>query len=287
MSQIIGTEETFFFSSDTELGAQNKDLDGSRFQIRLNKSISIPPSAMDVSIECIAANIWYTSPNISDEYKNNRMHLVFNSTVFYLTIPDGLYGSDTLNATIQREISKQPVPGGSGNFAGSSIVIYENPATQRVVIGLASGLQLITSDLPGKQNVAPTLGFTIDVISTYTGESFEGDEVAKLNRINAYLLHTDLVQDGISINSQYDSILTEVQLNVDPGSLLSYRPFIPYSVSGKHLKYGTKDLLTFYLTDEKNRPVNTFGENYSFTIVIKYKMRENSSMLHINVPHIN
>jgi len=287
MSTVIETQETFFFSSDKTIGAQNRDLNGSRFQVRLNKPISVPPTAMDVSIECIAANIWYTSPNVAAEYENNRLHLVYNSTPVVITIEDGLYDSASLDALVQRAIQKIPIPGGTGNFASSSIKIFENPATQRIVIELAAGLGIDTALGLGKNNIASTLGFTVDVVATVTGETFEADRVAKLNRINAYLLHTDLVQDGISINSTYDSILTEIQLTTGVGGLINYRPFIPYKVSGKHLKYGNKDLLTFYLTDEQNRPIDTFGENYSFTIVIKYKLREHSSMLKINVPHLN
>ena len=285
MNSLVETQETFFFSSDSNLGAQNKDLNGSRFQVRLNTPISIPSSAIDVSIECIAANIWYTSPNIAEEYKNNILYLEYNSTTIPITLPDGLYASDTLNAYVKRALGKITKPGDTSKFAESSIKIFENPASQKIVFALAAGLTLDATS--GPNNVSQTLGFTTSVTSTYSGESFEGDEIAQLNRINGYLLHSDIVQDGISINSQYDSILTEVQLTAEPGKLLNYRPYIPYKVSGKHLKYGNKDLLTFYLTDEQNRPIDTFGENYSFTIVIRYKMRENASMLRLNVPHIN
>lgn len=285
MNNLVETQETFFFSSDSDLGAQNKDLNGSRFQVRLNKPISIPSAAVDVSIECIAANIWYTSPNIAAEYNNNILYLEYNNTSIPITLPDGLYASDTLNAYVKREIGKITIPGGTTKISSSSIKIFENPASQKIVIALANGFTVDATI--GPNNVAQTLGFTTSVTSTYTGEGFEADEIAQLNRINAYLLHTDLVQDGISINSQYDSILTEIQLTASAGRLLNYRPYIPYKVSGKHLKYGNKDLLTFYLTDEKNRPIDTFGENYSFTVVIKYKIRENASMLRLNVPHIN
>jgi len=294
MSQLVETTRTFFFSSDENLGAVNKDLKGSRFQVRLNTPLSVPPTAIDVAIECIAANIWYVSPNIAEEYGNNRLHLVYYSTPLNLTpititIPDGLYGTDTLNAVVQRQIATFQIPDGTSNFVPTSIALFENPATQRVVISLSNKLGFDANPIPGpgKNNIAETLGFTNSFTASYTGETFEADEVAKFNRINSYLLHTDLVQDGISINSQYDSILTEVQLNARPGDLLAYRPFIPYRVSGKHLKYGNKDFLTFYLTDEQNRPVDTFGENYSFTIIVKYKIREHTSMLGINVPHLN
>ena len=150
---------------------------------------------------------------------------------------------------------------------------------------MAQCLQLSTSDaLP--ENVAKTLGFTTDILATFTGEGFLGDSIAQLNRINSFLIHTDLVHDGLSINSSYDSILTDIQLTVSPGSLLTYRPYIPYRVTGKHLKYGTKDLITFRLTDEQNRHIDTFGEEWSLTIIIRYKIHDHTSMLQLNAPHV-
>lgn len=288
MSSLVETELTYFFSSSESLGATNKDLNGSRFQVRLNKPIAVPPAAVDVSIECVAANIWYNSPNVAAEFGNNTFHFEYASVPFSFVLPDGLYGSDTLNQIIQRNLAQTDNPLG-GKFSPTSIVISENVATQRVVISLADGMTIRT-DPAFSNNIAATLGFTHDIhtnlISTFTGHSFEGDEVAQLNRINSYLLHTDLVHDGISINNSYDSILSEMQLTVPPGSLLTYRPYLPYKVSGKHLKFGTKDNLTFYLTDEQNRPIDTFGENYSFTLVIRYKVKEHATMMQINNPHL-
>lgn len=296
---LIETEQTLFFSSNENLGAQNKDLNGSRFQVRLDRPVSIPPSAVDVSIECSSANIWYTSPNIAEEYGNNKLHLRFYqdpgfsiSADVVLTIPDGLYGGDTLNAVVQRLISNTVIPyliqpDPQEYFSPSSIRIYESPAEQKLVIELSKFLGINTDPL-AENNVAYTLGFTTDVFGQFTGrgQKFVADEIAKLNRINSYLLHSDIVQDGISINSSYDSILTEIQLDVGPGELITFRPYHPYKISGRHLKHGPRDLITFYLTDEQNRPIDTFGEDFSFTIVIKYKLREHSAMLNINVPHV-
>ena len=201
------------------------------------------------------------------------------------TLPDGLYGADSLNLSIKRWLKSLGIPGGGGRFSEDAIKITADIATQKLVFEMAQGLQLSTSDaLP--ENVAKTLGFTNDIIATFTGESFLGDNIAELNRINSFLIHTDLVHDGLSINSSYDSILTDIQLTVSPGSLLTYRPYIPYRVTGKHLKYGTKDLITFRLTDEQNRHVDTFGEEWSLTIIIRYKIHDHSSMLQLNVPHV-
>lgn len=292
MSGLIETENTYFFSSSEQLGAINKDRNGSRFQIALQKPITVPPAAIDVSIECIAANIWHYSPNVSAEFNNNTFHFQYAGVDIPIVLPDGLYGADSLNKTVQRLLSAVDIPGSPGvKFAESSILIYGNVATQRIVIQMAGGLSLnVDTALPN--NIAPLIGFTVGTVGTlvtsqYVGHYFEGDQLAEINRINAYLLHSDIVQDGISINSSFDSILAEIQLTARAGSLLTYRPYIPYKVSGKHLKFGPKDFLTFYLTDELNRPVDMFGENYSFTIVIKYKIYDHAANIPVNTPHVN
>jgi len=107
-------------------------------------------------------------------------------------------------------------------------------------------------------NVAFTLGFASQSgsaakVSTYDGEYFEAENVARLTRINGYLLHGDIVNQGLSLNNCYSTILTEIQLSVGPGKLLTYNPYNPYKLDGNHLKFGPKSLFTFYLTDEKNK----------------------------------
>ena len=77
----------------------------------------------------------------------------------------------------------------------------------------------------------------------------------------------------------FNVFMTEIQLSVSPGKLLTYRPYLPYKIDGNHLKYGSKKLITFFLTDEQNRPIDTFGENYSFAVVIKYKVETHTTNL--------
>ena len=131
---LVQTEQTLFFSSSEALGAQNIDLDGSRFQVRLDAPISVPPGAVDVTIECVAANIWFVSPNISEEIGNNKLYMSYNLlNIPVFTLPDGLYGADSLNLTIKRWLKSQGIPGGSGRFGEDAIKITADIATQKLV----------------------------------------------------------------------------------------------------------------------------------------------------------
>lgn len=276
---LIEVENTYFFSSAENLGAQNRTADGHKFQILLDNEIKVPPSAVDCTIEVRSANIWFTSPNIAAEYNNNILHLEYAGSPVVLTIPDGLYSVSELNCTIQRLISRELVPPSfTTRFASNSIAFSTQTSRQRVIVKLIAGLSLLTV---GADNVAPTLGLSSPsgYTATYDGEYFEAEGIAQLNRINSYLLQGDIVNQGLSINNTYATIMTEIQLSVSPGKLLTYRPYLPYKIDGNHLKYGSKKLITFFLTDEQNRPIDTFGENYSFSVVIKYKVETHTTNL--------
>jgi hypothetical protein len=145
-------------------------------------------------------------------------------------------------------------------------------------VTLASGFQLEQSPLLPNNIAGLTLGYTDPnrIISfTHENDYFEADTIAGLTRINSFYLHGDLVLEGLTVNNGFDNVLTEIQITNPPGSLIVYRPFNPYVLNGNHLKYGSKQELTFYLTDENNRPIDTYGESFSFSIVVKYKVMTN------------
>ena len=393
---LITVENTYFFSSDPSVGAKNLSDDGSKFEVRLDKPLAVPPSSIDVSVECRSANIWFTCPNISDELKNDRFYFiihqlnvdlledgspanratnivelytqVIDGTIFKIQsldldselyntlgmpkaernlyyyfvalqnaiqanypgssiqliddgvtqkiqislgnpafgidlkgifglrnlplqigtslwyvdyqdrqtiiIPKGLYGIDEINRHIHREIVQITV--NDIPLAKNAITLSGNVSTQRVIITLSSGdgyTLSLDEDPALTNNIAPTLGFdNVGSVAYHTtaGDYFAGDSIAKLTRINAFFIHSDLVVEGLSSNGSGNSILTEIQISESPGSLIVYRPFNPFKLDGNHLRYGSRGLLSFRLTDERDRPVDTNGEHWSFSIVISY-----------------
>ena len=75
---LITVEQTYFFSSDPTIGAQNVSSDGSKFQVTMDRPIIVPSASVNVSVECRSANIWFTTPNISDELKNDHFYFVIH-----------------------------------------------------------------------------------------------------------------------------------------------------------------------------------------------------------------
>lgn len=296
MPYLIEKKKTSFFSSSTSLGASQRSADGSSFEVRLDSPIQVPPSAIDATIECVSANIWRTSPNISAAYKNNKLYfwhyepISLSNTLVTLTIPDGLYSIAGLDAMVRRllKVTDIPLSVPTTKFTGNEIDFEGDQPTQRVYITMkpnitfSSGIGPFTPD-----NIALTLGFTADPPFGNAGGEYGAQQVATLNKTNAYVIHTNLVHGGITVNNLHDNILTEIQLTSSPGDLLTYRPYIPYVIDGSHLKNGPVDLITFRLTNELGEPIDTNGEDWSFSIVIKYLIDANHVMSHGQVPSIS
>jgi hypothetical protein len=272
---LIQKSRTFFFSSNENIGALSyKSDNGSRFRVKLANTIQLPPSAINVSIECTGANIWRTSPNISAEYENNIFYFTDGLIPRTIVIPDGAYGIDDLNATINRSLIPYNLDG--------EVTFLGDRATQRVYVKHPTTVVIDTAS--GPNNISDTLGLSPSapiVTSAGTGYSFTtGIDAPKLNRINSYLIHcNDLVQHGISINNRSDGILTEVQLTALHGNEIAFRPYIPYVLDGNHLTQGNGvGELEFRLTDEQNREVDTFEDNWSLSIMIRYTIDTNHLM---------
>ena len=104
--------------------------DGSSFQVTLHDPIVIPKEAVECKIGVIAANVWNTSPNIAASYGNNQFEFTTTSApagTYPLTIPDGLYSVEGLNAYLSSQFLNLGLP-------ANLITISGDAATQRSII---------------------------------------------------------------------------------------------------------------------------------------------------------
>ncbi len=94
--------------------------------------------------------------------------------------------------------------------------------------------------------------------------------LAAFNQINYFLIHTDLVNSGIRFNNSYNQTLAQVLINVPAGRQIVSTPFNPAKVNADELTGVLRTNLKFWLTDDKNKLVNTNGETWSCRILITY-----------------
>ena len=101
---------------------------------------------------------------------------------------------------------------------------------------------------------------------------FFADQIAAFNRVNYLLLHTDLVPRGIRYNGNFNQIVAQVLVDVGAGQQIVYAPFNPPICDASNLVGSQRTNAQFWLTDDTNQPVNTFGETWSMRLVFKYKI---------------
>jgi len=267
---MVPREINFVASSDPAAGAINRSADGSAFEVQLQDAIKVPREAVNVTLAVENASIWWTIPNIITGV-NDKMHVVVPNvadvlTPYTITIDQGLYDLTGLSQAIQRELQNA----GAKIDPAPSISLSPDSATQKVELIL----QYLGSevDFTQPQTFRVILGFDSQVIGpTVTAPlTILADNVASFNAVNFFLIHSDLVSRGIRFNNTYNRTISQVLIDVPPGSQIVASPFNPAKSDASDLAGSIRTNIRFYLTDDRNNAVNTSGEYWSCRIVVRY-----------------
>ena len=265
---FIPQEINILASSDVLSGASNVSADGSQFEIQLDEPIHIPANAINTTISVEEASVWWVIPNIITG-KNDKFYMTYNDGInpvlnLNITIPQGLYDLSGLNQAILREIENLGAP-----TAPSLIFLSADDATQKVE--LVMNYAGITIDFTPIDTFRDIIGFNSQIIGpTIAAITQVADNVAAFNQVNYFLIHSDLTTKGIRFNNTYNQSVFQVLIDVPPGSQIVSRPFNPPRISADELTGASRKTIRFWLTDDKNRRVNTNGEVFSCRMVIKY-----------------
>lgn len=264
MTQMIPREMSYLVSSAPENGALNITQLGSRFSVQLDNPISLPANATNATIEASQASIWYVSPNISANEGNDQFRFTQGGTPYSFTIPAGLYSVAALNNLISREMVNL-------GLNADQIVLTGDSATQKTIFTFNyAGTQL---DFTGSDTPREILGFDArlsPLAPSTAGISDSGDNIAAFNQLNSYLVHTNLTSRGIPVNAQGAGIIARVPIEAEPGKQLNYAPFQPTKSDARELVGKSINQFDVWLTDQLNRPIDTFGESFSVMIVLRY-----------------
>lgn len=265
---IVEKKISYTFSSDPARGAYAITDKGSSFSVNLNYPIALPKTTKYATIEVHSASIWYVSPNISAALGNNIFSYWDGTKTLTFTIADGLYNFPQLVAAISLTADSQPSPPVIPFL--QQFRFYADDPTQRTAIQflVASG-PYINWVVGGMWDV---FGFTLGSTTgpTAINTVIFSDTQAQFNILNQYLIQSDLVHTGIPVNSNQTNVLTTVYIDVPPGSQLNFQPQQPQLCNADELIGGTRTNFRFFLTDQNNRPIDTFGEFWSFIVTIRY-----------------
>lgn len=275
----IERKMTYIFSSDPAKGARNIQLDGSVFTVNMQYPISLPKGTQYATMEVHSASIWYVTPNISANRKNNKLEIVIGVTPYPLTIPDGLYNFPQLVNALSIAFNTN-YPAAPYRWADMFGFDADN-ATQRVAITvLKNDAQINWNIVDSVRNVfgfvavpvppALPINATPPAIPIAAPITYLGNAEASFNVINQYYISGDIVHTGIPSNSTSSNLMTVVYIDVPPASQINYQPQLPLIIDASELIGGQKTSFTFRLTDQNFIPVDTFGEFWSFIITIRY-----------------
>jgi hypothetical protein len=119
---------------------------------------------------------------------------------------------------------------------------------------------------PASEGLAP------DVPAPTDGYSIISDYPASLNRVNAYLVLSDIVPGGIPVNNAGSGVIASIPITAAPGSQIIYAPNRPTQVDLSSLRGRTKPTISFTLCDQDLRPINTMGDAYTLLITLRFNL---------------
>ena len=267
---MVPEEISLLVSSDPASGASNVSADGSSFEIQLEDGLQIPKDAINVNVAVEESTIWWVVPNVVTGV-NDKMYIFGDiegggTQLFTITLPQGLYDLSGLNNAILRELEIA----GARVTTEPLILLSPDEATQKVQIRF--NYPNVTIDFSQPDTPREILGFDSLVYGPYVGapQDVLAPNIAGFNTINYFLITSDLVQRGIRRNNSYNQVISQVLIDVSPGSQIISKPFNPARTNAQELAGVKRTNLRFGLTDENNDPVNTAGEFWTARIVIHY-----------------
>lgn len=255
-------ETTMLFSSEDADFVTDK---GSRFSVNFSgDKLNVPKNAENIHILVQSAQIWNTVPNIGDD--NNVLSFNIDGTNYNLEIPKGLYSRSELNTVVLRLLQNE------GLFINNEapFQFLEDVSTNKVV--LLINRTGVTIDFTAPRNFAEIVGFqdTIVLPEVTVPVNIFAPNVAKFNQVEFFLIGSDLCSRGIRINKRFANVICQVPIDVEPGSNIVYEPRNPSIIDCSNLRGNIRDQVSFFLTDQNLKPVDTNGEFFSVRLNLTY-----------------
>lgn len=266
-----------FAGSSDALGAQNVSVGRDKFTVQLKKTILFPPEAYNIRLELRQATIWWTANNIETGVNDSFRFLVSGdpSSPYDITLDSGLYDISALNSAVNNALINEGLASNlltfSGDNATQKVILTFSAAGQRVEWVAGSFFELCGFNTG---QFVPAAGFTVGAYSEAAGS------VANFSDVSSFLIHTDLVRNGIPQGDQEHLMIADIPISVAPGSQQLYQPALPIEIDCPHLRGSSVSQFSVWITDQNNRGLNFNGENFTILLIIKYMVDEQ------NVTHI-
>lgn len=272
---MVRKQISMLVSSDPSLGAKNVSSDGSRFEIALETPITIPKDAVGVHVACEESTVWWTIPNIVTGV-NDTFYVTGDDDQaipvqqnYVIVIPQGLYDISGLNNALLSGLEAA----GARTSPDPIVTLDADSSTQKVQIRLNYTNSSVDFSAGKTDTCRDILGFDPQVVGPDAGAPLNilADNVAAFNTINSFLIHSDIVGQGIRFNNTYNQTIAQVLIDVAPGSQIVSTPFHPAQSDANELIGSKRSHIRFWLTDDSNDAVNTNTEFWTTRLVISYQ----------------
>ena len=223
-----------------------------------------------MTCSAISGTVWNSVNNISASLNNNKFYFYNggNATLYTVTLPDGLYSVNSLNSEVNKNLINQGVSSGAVSITG-------NQSTQRIV--LTFNILGSYVDFTQPNTCRGVLGFDARLVplipTTIANQSEDGDQTAKFNNIESFLLKTDLVYGDIPTNNVSDQTIAQIEITAKTNEQIVFSPINPIRVDASNLKGQGRNYATFRLTDEKGFPAQT-NEDWAFLLLFRYSIHQ-------------
>lgn len=254
---------SLFLESST---ASSYDQSTSTATWNLQNPIMVPHEAKSCQLRVISADIWNLVSNVSPSLGDKiDIQLGGIGPIYTLTIPEGQYSVTALNAAVENQLV-------NAGLVATNLVITGDAPTQRVAFSSDVAGTIIS--FPTSTHMWNILGFTQgdSLTLTLAGVKYLANLIAKFNNINAFLVHSDLVDAGIPSNGDYYGTIAKVPITAAAGSLIPFQPSYPIAVDASNLIGARVQSVSVWLTNETGwQRINT-RENFSVLIELLFSM---------------
>jgi len=269
------------------LGTHNGKIldDGAKCVTEISPPLHIPVEAKSAGIKLRNSYIWNTFVNI-DPTLGNRLTIYVEplgvNTRYDIVYPTGQYSLDEFNSFFLRESIRLQAPWIDKDSGQSELNFEADMAVQKVYITNKSILAYRFSwYIDSSSYLIPLyhlLGFES---GTYT-EVAASSELepysfsyapyeANFNFVNSILVLCNLVSRGLRNGGRSQSILAQIPITEDPGSLMVYEPQHTL-ISEPSLNGSTIRSIELTLTNENGQLIRTPGNPWQITVEISYEM---------------
>lgn len=259
----------FIIDSSTLSGVNSANFEYQVSQVGIDVSDPEGKRSSRMEISLGESNIWYSYPNLSPDFDNQTFKYRPGATASWetLTIPEGVYNIEDIDAYIKQEMKTNGDYGGTDSN-GDDVYYFSLTADNnqlKAVITLSNSYQV---DLTAG-NLYLLLGFDSQVLNT-DGKHVAENRANIENGVSNILIHCSLVGNspysGSYVNGNPSDVLYSFNPNVPPGNLITITPNPPIWLPVKESLITT---IRMRVTDQAGNLLNLRGENTSYRLVLR------------------